>query len=403
MNGVHQLMMPSRIFYGADSFAEVGRQARLLGRKALIVSDPMMDNIGNVETCEEYLNRESLPHARYTGVATEPTDIHVAEGLAVCQAEGCDVIIAVGGGSCIDAAKAVAVMMTNPGRIHDYVGAQNRFPNKPLPLIAIPTTAGTGSEVTKVTVIIDTANDIKMMLSQPELLPTVAIVDPKLSISCPPAVTAATGVDALCHALEAYISRKAQPVTDMLALSAIELIVKNLHRAYTDGDDLEARDKMSLASMLAGAAFSNASVTLVHGMSRPIGALFHVPHGVSNAMLLPAVLEYTREEAVDRLAAIGRLLQPESKAISNEDQAVQTIRMIKQLCRDLHIPNMKQWGIDETRFKQAVSKMAKDAIDSGSPGNNPRVPTHAEIVSLYHICYDYDFRSDAVHPLNLHK
>jgi alcohol dehydrogenase class IV len=391
MSTVHQLLMPSRILYGQGSFSEVGTQARSLGKKVLLIGDPIMKQIGNIALCEEYLKKQSLPYAKYLEVDSEPTDIHVSEALTICREEGCDVIVAVGGGSCIDTAKAVAVMMTNEGSISDYVGNRKLFTEKPLPLIAVPTTAGTGSEVTKVTVIIDTQTNVKMMISQPELLPTVAIVDPVLTVSCPPSVTAATGVDALCHAIEAYISRRAQPVTDTFALRAIELIMGNLRRVYKYGDDIKAREQMALGAMLAGAAFSNASVTLVHGMSRPIGALFHVPHGVSNAMLLPGVLEFTKESASERLAVIGRLIKQELKALPDKEVADAVITEIKQLCRDLNIPNMKTWGINQTQFAQVVSKMAADALASGSPGNNPRIPTHEEIVELYHVCYDYNF------------
>jgi len=288
------------------------------------------------------------------------------------------------------------VMMTNEGTISDYVGNAKMFTKKPVPLIAIPTTAGTGSEVTKVTVIIDTKTDVKMMISQPALLPAVAIVDPLLTVSCPPSVTAATGVDALCHSIEAYISRRAHPVTDVLALSAIEAIIGHLRRAYENGQDIEAREKMAIAAMKAGMAFSNASVTLVHGMSRPIGALFHVPHGVSNAMLLPGVLEFTKESAIERLAVIARLINPQLKDVSNAEAADALVEEVKQLCRDLHIPNMKTWGIDKTAFDKAVDKMAADALASGSPSNNPRVPTHEEIVALYHICYDYRYDTNTV-------
>ncbi len=390
----HQLLMPSRILYGAGSFGEVGKQAQLLGKKVFIISDPIMDKIGNVALCEKYLEEQGLAMAKYLGVDTEPTDVQVKEALAICHEEQCDVIVAVGGGSCIDTAKAVAVMVTNEGTISDYVGNTKPFMQKALPLIAVPTTAGTGSEVTKVTVIIDQATDVKMMINQPELLPAVAIVDPVLTFSCPPSVTAATGVDALCHAVEAFLSRRSQPVTDTMALQAIELIMNNLRQAYNQGDDVEARDKMALGSMLAGAAFSNASVTLVHGMSRPIGALFHVPHGVSNAMLLPAVLEFTKESAVDRLAVIGRIIKPEWNDLSNQELADIVILEVKQLCQDLKIPNMKTWGMDQAKFQEVVSKMATDALASGSPGNNPKVPTHEEIVQLYHVCYEYDFSTE---------
>lgn len=389
--GFHQLLMPNNILYGKDSFAEIGKLAKDLGQKVLIISDPIMDKIGNVELCEKYLQDEGVPYAKYLGVDSEPTDVHVDEALAICREEVCDVVVAVGGGSCIDTAKAVAVLVTNGGHIRDYYGGKKAFDKKPLPLIAVPTTAGTGSEVTAVTVITDTKHDIKMMLKQPELMPAAAIVDPVLTLSCPPAVTAATGVDALCHAIEAFISKRSQPVTDTLALKAIELIVENIRKAYEDGKDIEARDKMALGSMLAGMAFSNASVTLVHGMSRPIGAMFHVPHGVSNAMLLPAVLEFTKEEAQDRLAVIGRLVKPNVRDLSDREVVEETVKEIKRLCLDLKIPNMKAWGIDREPFENVLSKMAADAIASGSPGNNPRVPTHEEIVQLYQVCYEYDF------------
>ncbi|MFC3884498.1 iron-containing alcohol dehydrogenase [Bacillus songklensis] len=390
----HQLFIPNEILYGKDSFAEIGKQAKALGKKVLIISDPIMEKIGNVSICEKHLQNHDVPYAKYTGIDSEPTDIHVEDALSVCREEKCDVIVAVGGGSCIDTAKAVAVMMTNEGHIRDYSGGKKKFNEKPLPLIAVPTTAGTGSEVTKVTVIIDTKNDVKMMISQPQLLPAIAIVDPALTISCPPNVTAATGVDALCHAIEAFISRRAQPVTDTLALKAIELIVGNLRNAYANGEDVEVREGMALGSMLAGMAFSNASVTLVHGMSRPIGAMFHVPHGISNAMLLPAVLEFSKEEAIDRLSTVARHVLPETKELSEHEAVEELINEIKQLCNDLHIPNLKTWGIDKEKFDLVVSKMATDALASGSPGNNPKVPAHEEIIDLYYNCYEYDFSTN---------
>lgn len=261
----------------------------------------------------------------------------------------------------------------------------------PIPLIAIPTTAGTGSEMTNVTVIINTLNDVKMMVKHAAFLPSVAIVDPMLTVSTPQSVTAATGIDALCHAIEAYISRKAQPMTDQFALSAIALISQNLRKAYTDGSDLEAREQMALASMQAGAAFSNASVTLVHGMSRPIGAIFHVPHGISNAMLLPAILEFSKDRAIERLAVVGRLFRPDLSQLSDQEMVDVAIQEVKGLCKDLQITNLESWGIDKLKFQEAVSKMAVDALASGSPGNNPRVPTVEEMIELYHTCYRYSF------------
>ncbi|PLS06948.1 iron-containing alcohol dehydrogenase [Neobacillus cucumis] len=391
MKGFSEFRMPQAIFYGNESLTKLGEQASHFGKKALIISDKIMNQIGNVEKCRYYLEDAGLTTVSYLEVNSEPTDLHVSEALAAFHENQCELIVTIGGGSCIDAAKAVAVLATNGGYIGDYMGGRKPLACKPIPLIAIPTTAGTGSEVTSVTVITNTKDDIKMMIKDPAFIPAVAIVDPVLTYSSPQHVTAATGVDALCHAMEAYISRVAQPMTDQLALSAIELIVNNLRTAYQNGEDQEAREKMALASMQAGLAFTNASVTLVHGMSRPIGALFHVPHGISNAMLLPAVLEYTKESAVERLAVIGRLLRPDLIGLSPEELADVTVNEVKKLCCDLNIPNMKDYGLNQEKFNEVVAKMATDALASGSPGNNPRVPSHEEIIELYHICFDYDF------------
>ena len=387
----YQLLLPQKVIYGRRVFEQLGELGASLGTKALVVSDPVMEQSGLVAQCVSLLARASVGSAVYTGVKHEPTDEFVDEGLSLCRAEGCDFVVAVGGGSCIDTAKAVAVMMRNDGYIGDYMGGKKRFLHKPLPLIAVPTTAGTGSEVTKVTVITDSRNDVKMMISQPELLPAIALVDPMLTVSCPPSVTAATGIDALCHAVEAHISRRAHPATDALALGAIRHIWESLPAAYRDGSDEEAREKMAVGAMMAGIAFSNASVTLVHGMSRPVGALFHVPHGLSNAMLLPAVLEFTRPAAAGRYADIGKLIRPDLTGLSGDEWADLLVAEVKRLCAQLKIPNLQGWGIDREKFENALPKMAADALASGSPGNNPRVPDADEIMQLYRICYDYRF------------
>lgn len=391
MKSFSEFCIPNTVFYGKNALAQLGEQVKAYGKKVLLISDRIIEKIGHVKTCENILKEIEVSYVSYLDVNTEPTDVHVAEALQLCLAEQCDVIVAIGGGSCIDAAKAVAVLTTNGGYIGDYMEGKSPIKQRPIPLIAIPTTAGTGSEVTNVTVITNTREDIKMMIKHSAFLPKVAIVDPMLTTSSPPTVTAATGVDALCHAIEAYISRLAQPLTDTLALSAIEAILSNLKVAYEDGENTDAREKMAIASMQAGIAFSNASVTLVHGMSRPIGALFHVPHGVSNAMLLPGVLEYTKDSAIEKLASIGRIISPESTTLTDTELADLTINKIKQLCSDLNIPNLKTWGIDEQKFQQVLDKMATDAIASGSPANNPKVPTKQEIIDLYNYCYHYNF------------
>lgn len=389
---VSEFRMPKSVLYGRNSLEKLGEQSKKLGKRAFIVTDTIMEKLGYVEKCIQQLNKKSITVSTYNKVDAEPTNIHVLEALSLCKEEKCDFIIGIGGGSCIDAAKAVAVLYTNGGEVEDYVQKDIEIDNNPLPLIAIPTTSGTGSEVTSVAVITNKKTDVKMMMKHPSFIPKVAIIDPVLTSSLPPQITAATGIDALCHAIEAYISKVSQPLTDVLALSAIESIMKYLRIAYEDGRNMEAREAMMIASLQAGIAFSNASVTLVHGMSRPVGALFHVPHGISNAILLPTVLEFTKTSAMKRLAKIGRSLNKDLYSNSDEEVADYTLGEIKKLCFDLRIPNLKEYGIDEIEFENAISKMASDAIESGSPANNPRVPSYDEIKELYRECFNYKYK-----------
>jgi alcohol dehydrogenase class IV len=386
--------VPKSIFYGRGSFEKLGMQAALRGKKALIISDKIMDQLGYVSEGQSYLNDAGIQSAVYLGIASEPTDKYVSEALFTFKREQCDLVISIGGGSCIDTAKAVAVLASNGGFIGDYIGGKKHAHHSPAPHIAIPTTAGTGSEATDVTVITNTSSNVKMMIKQPAFLPDAAIVDPLLTVSSPKNITAATGIDALSHSIEAYLSKKAHPMTDTMAISAMNLIAENILTAYKDGENLDAREAMSLGSLQAGIAFSNSSVCLVHGMSRPVGALFHVPHGISNAMLLPAVLEFSQEACVERLADIGRIFRPDIESGANREAAEIAVQSVKELCRKLNIPNLKEWGIDGEAYKKAVGKMAADAIDSGSPANNPKVPSKLELEELYHICYDYHFSSE---------
>ncbi|MGN7894656.1 iron-containing alcohol dehydrogenase [Bacillus sp. 22475] len=392
MQEVSEFRMPKSVLYGRNSLEKLGEQSKKLGKRAFIVTDTIMEKLGYVEKCIQQLNKKSITVSTYNKVDAEPTNIHVLEALSLCKEEKCDFIIGIGGGSCIDAAKAVAVLYTNGGEVEDYVQKDIEIENNPLPLIAIPTTSGTGSEVTSVAVITNKKTDVKMMMKHPSFIPKVAIIDPVLTSSLPPQITAATGIDALCHAIEAYISKVSQPLTDVLALSAIESIMKYLRIAYEDGRNMEAREAMMIASLQAGIAFSNASVTLVHGMSRPVGALFHVPHGISNAILLPTVLEFTKTSAMKRLAKIGRSLNKDLYSNSDEEVADYTLGEIKKLCFDLRIPNLKEYGIDEIEFENAISKMASDAIESGSPANNLRVPSYDEIKELYRECFNYKYK-----------
>jgi alcohol dehydrogenase class IV len=383
-----EFIMPAHSVVGSGAVDQVGEQCRKRGwQKALIVTDKIMLNLGLVGRVQELLTAAGIGSAVYAGVNTEPVVEFVQEGLQSFKSESCDFVVAVGGGSPIDAAKAVAVMATNSGSIEQYKGI-GKIGTPGAPLVAIPTTAGTGSEATLYTVITDQKTDVKMLIGSPYLMPTLAIVDPLLTLSSPPGVTAATGVDALVHAIEAYVSVKRQPMTDIFCLSAMELLAGNIRQAWSNGNNIEAREKMMLGAMQAGIAFSNSSVALVHGMSRPIGANFHIAHGVSNAALLAVVTEFSLIGDPARYADVARALGEPTAGLSVMAAADLAVKAIRRLVKDIKIPSLRQLGVDRDRLLELAPAMADAAIDSGSPGNNPRKPTRQEIIDLYSLAYE---------------
>ena len=274
------------------------------------------------------------------------------------------------------------MLATNGGHASDYK-VPNPIPKASPPHIAVPTTAGTGSEVTRFTVITDTARDEKMLISGNSLLPSAAVVDYELTMSMPPRLTADTGTDALTHAIEAYVSRKANSFSDTIALAAMKTIWTELPMAYHEPGNRAAREAMMQAATLAGIAFSNASVALVHGMSRPIGAFFHVAHGLSNAMLLPTVTAFSVDAATVRYADCARALGITAPSDSNEQAVAKLVKALYERNAELQVPSPKKHGIAEKRFFEAIPTMAAQAVASGSPENNPRVATAAEIEELY--------------------
>jgi len=256
-----------------------------------------------------------------------------------------------------------------------------------LPIIAVPTTAGSGSEATQFTVITDTRSDEKMLCAGPAFLPVAAVIDHELTLSMPARLTADTGVDALTHAVEAYVSKKANPFSDALCLTAISTISKYLRRAYNDGQDTQARAGMMLAATQAGIAFSNSSVALVHGMSRPLGGHFHIAHGLSNAMLFPAVTEYSAKYAAMRYAHCARAFGVAGPQTSDGRATAALVDGLKSLCEVVAVPTPAAYGIDQTEWQQRIPVMAEQALASGSPINNPRVPSVEEIADLYMTIY----------------
>lgn len=377
----NQFFTPKTILTGVDALQTSGSYLKQLGSKALIVTDQVMVNTGNADKLIQILSANGIAFQVYAEVNSEPTDEMVVAGTALYTTSQCDFLIGLGGGSPIDAMKAIGVMATNPGRITDYMGQEIKTP--PPNLVAIPTTAGTGSEATQFTIIADTKNKVKMLLKGAVLLPALAIVDPQLTTTTPAKVTAATGIDALTHAVEAYTSRKAQPLSDTFALSACKRIFANLRQAYSNGRDLEARNQMALAALEAGIAFNNSSVTIVHGMSRPIGALFHVPHGISNAMLITACLRYAVAGAAEKFTDIAKAVGSFRDGMSDQAAAEELVKEIGNLCSYLEIPTLAQYGVDRDEFFRNIAKMADDALQSGSPNNTIKQPTKDEIMQIY--------------------
>jgi len=375
--------IPARILTGAGAFSELAGEIKGLGAgRPLVVTDPEMAKLPPVQKARELFAAAELPWVAFTNVHPDPTVQNVVDGLAMLREQKCDAVVAVGGGSSIDCAKAIAVMATNEGSIRDYAGI-GKIKSAALPLVAAPTTAGTGSEVTRVCIISDTENNVKMLLIDPNLTPTVALVDPELTYSMPKGLTAATGVDALTHAIEAYVSVKHQPITDALALSAISRISQNLLKAYQEPDNVEARSETMQGSLEAGMAFTNSSVCLVHGMSRPIGACFHLPHGLSNAILLPVCVEYSLSGAPQRYRDVAVAMGLDVDPSDVEDAGKVLVEALSKLNKDVGIGGPVELGIDPAKWKELAPKMASDALASGSPNNNPRVPTQDEIVGLY--------------------
>ncbi|MDG0968542.1 MAG: iron-containing alcohol dehydrogenase, partial [Porticoccaceae bacterium] len=354
-----------------------------MGLKApLIITDKVMVQLGYIERIKQALNDANIIVDVVDDTVPEPTVASIQAGVDKVRNGHFDCVIGFGGGSPIDSAKAIAILGYHGGQMRDY-----KFPRLVeelgLPIIAIPTTAGTGSEVTKVTVITDEKTDEKMMCMGTGFMPSVALVDHKLSISMPPRTTADTGIDALTHAIEAYVSKKASPYTDTQALAAMRLLGPNLRKVYHDGSDNQAREKMMLGATLAGIAFSNASVALVHGMSRPIGAAYHVPHGLSNAMLLPTVTEFSIPAVPERYADCARAIGVADNNDNNDDANHKLIAELRDLNIELQVPTPKAFGIDPDHFMDNLQIMANQALASGSPANNPRVPSGEEIIQLY--------------------
>lgn len=373
---------PERLLFGWGSVGKTGEEAMRYGTKALIVSGKTSSRAsGALDAVCASLKSAGISVTLFCEVESDPSVHTVTVGATLARDSGADIVIALGGGSPLDAAKAISVMATHSGNIVDY--EKTALTRKGIPVIAIPTTAGTGSEVTKFVVITDTDRKVKMLISSPFLIPRVALLDPQLTLSIPPAFTAGPGMDALTHAIEAFQSSLAAPTTDVFALSAIRLIGGNLVKATLNGANVEARTAMLLGQMHAGLAFGNASVALVHAMSRPLGAHFGIPHGQANAILLPWVMEYNRPACPEKFVRIAEALDCDVQGLPLKEASRLAVTTVREIYADTGLPlTLAELGVPA----ESLPQLAQDASQSGSVLFNPRKPTLSEIEQLYHSC-----------------
>ncbi len=378
--------MPRYMQIGKGSLNQLPEILSIIGsvKSLLIVTDKQMVKFGYVKKLQEILSKAGLKSNVFDDTIPDPTDTVVLNGVDILKKNKNDAVIGFGGGSPIDTAKAIAVLSQYSKNIQDYK-PPSTFDKKGLPIIAIPTTAGTGSEVTHHSVIIDTkSNNFEKISCRGEgFVPIISIIDYELTLSKPRRLTIDSAIDTLTHGIEAYVSKKATLFSDRMALDTIRLVQENIYAVDKDPKNLKAREGLMLAATLGGLAFSNASICLVHGMSRPLGSNFKVPHGLSNAMLLPTITEFSIDHAKNRYAdcsRAGNFAAPED----NDDIACEKlIKGLYKINNDFDVPSMKEFGINEKNFEEELENMATDAEVSGAPNLNPRVPSVNEMVDLY--------------------
>jgi len=379
---------PRLMAVGGGALADLpSLMARLGLSRPLIVTDPYIAGSGILDRATGLLDTAQIAWSVFSDTVSDPTTEVIGIGAQLLRDGEFDSLVAIGGGSSIDTAKGMSVLFANGGHLRDYkVPAE--IPRLGPPIIAIPTTAGTGSEVTRFTVVTDTETDEKMLIAGLACCPAAAIVDYELTLTMPLRLTADTGIDSLTHAIEAYVSRRANPFTDGLAKNAMGLIARHIRAACAEPQNRAAREAMMLGATTAGMAFSNASVALVHGMSRPIGAFFHVPHGLSNAMLLPEITAFSAPAALERYADCARAMGVAEEGEGSQAAVARLLDELRRLNDDLKVPTPRAYGIDRSRYDELLPVMASQALASGSPANNSRVPTAEEIIELYRRVYE---------------
>ena len=370
-----------KIFFGEGALKDAASELSVLGKKALIVTGKVITKTGLTKEVQNILSSLKIESVIFNDLPGEPDDKMIMSGVQVFKSENCDFIIGLGGGTPLDTAKAIAAMSVLPGKMIDYKGKE--LNGNFAPLVLIPTTAGTGSEVTRYFVFTNTGTNEKLLYKGDSLLPKFAIIDYNYTISAPESITMATGMDALCHAVESYTCRKANPVTEMYCLDAIKRIFKYLPIACKDGLNKEARENMSLAAYEAGVAINGAPTTIIHGMSRPIGACFHVPHGISNAMLAVECLRAVLEGCYEKFAQLAVSIGVTEKECDPKEGAEKFLEALEALTKELKVPTLREFGIDLQKFAAMEEKMAGDSVASGSPANCWKVLSKEEQIRIY--------------------
>ena len=371
-------------YFGTGSREALGGEIARRGyAKAFIVADKDLINFGVVKLVTDVLR--DFPYEIFDGFKANPTVNNVKNGVEAFKLSGADFIIAIGGGSSIDTAKAIGIIINNP-EFSDVVSLEGVAPtkNKCVDIIALPTTAGTAAEVTINYVITDEESGRKMVCVDANDIPVLSIVDAELMASMPKGLTAATGMDALTHAVEGYITKGAWHLSNILEINAIKIIADNLRTATFDGSNMEAREQMALGQYVAGMAFSNVGLGCVHSMAHPLGARFDIAHGVANALLLPTVMEFNMPSSIVKYGRIARAMGVDTTGMSDEEAAKAAVEAVKQLSLDLGIPQtLREIGIP----KEALEQLAKDAFNDVCTGGNPQPITEEDILNLYKKVY----------------
>lgn len=377
---VSTFYIPSVNKIGAGCLADAVSSMKDFGfHKVLIVTDSILNQLGVVDKVSKLLTEAGIPSVTYDGTAPNPTVENVEAGLALLKENQCDCVISLGGGSPHDCAKGIALVASNGGKIADYEGV-DRSEKPQLPLISINTTAGTASEMTRFCIITDTARHIKMAIVDKNVTPLLSVNDSELMIGMPKGLTAATGMDALTHAVEAYVSSAANPITDACALKAVTMISESLRKVVDNGGDAQARENMAYAQFLAGMAFNNASLGYVHAMAHQLGGFYNLPHGVCNAVLLPHVQAYNIQAAADRLKDIAQAMGVDVSAMSDEQGAKACIEEIRKMAKDVGIPaGLKELGVKEEDFKTLAENALKDACAI----TNPVQGSESDVIELF--------------------